>query len=311
MAGFGDNMLAPGIPRSNPSIAGSGLLNTPQIMPNSNPNPIEGDLPTDPLGGSSENPTIPRKGKRGNRPFGGTTANANTNSNNPTLGNSNTSNANVGENADEAKLDQWGVYINKRPTKDRIPDSIEKIKNEVIKIDTPFKVTISATLGPGKDGKTIVLKNPKPIPSETSTTNPEMVKFVQDWIIAVGDAGWFGYLTRIDPKPKNVIITVEQNDTELIASVKADQPTEESAKTQSSALGLLLQGAAVIAKDDEQAFLKKASVTYEGKSFVLNFKIPKSEANGLIMRKLTESNDKEPKPEGNALPKSNDNSARL
>jgi hypothetical protein len=76
-------------------------------------------------------------------------------------------------------------------------------------------------------------------------------------------------------------------------------------------LGLLLQGAAVIAKDDEQAFLKKASVTYEGKSFVLNFKIPKSEANGLIMRKLTESNDKEPKPEGNALPKSNDNSARL
>jgi len=311
MAGFGDNMLAPGIPKSMPGIGGRGLLTTPQIMPNANPNPIEGELPTDPLGGSSENPTIPRKGKRGNRPFGGTTANANTNSNNPTLGNSNTSNSAVGENVDEAKLDQWGVYINKRPTKDRIPDSIEKIKNEVIKIDTPFKVSISATLGPGKDGKTIVLKNPKPIPSETSTTNPEMVKFVQDWIIAVGDAGWFGYLTRIDPKPKNVIITVEQNDTELIATVKADQPTEESAKTQSSALGLLLQGAAVIAKDDEQAFLKKASVTYEGKSFVLNFKIPKSEANGLIMRKLTESNDKEPKPEGSALPKSNDNSAKL
>src|SRR5678816_3324261 len=38
MAGFGDNMLAPGIPRSNPTIGGSGLLNTPQIMPNANPN---------------------------------------------------------------------------------------------------------------------------------------------------------------------------------------------------------------------------------------------------------------------------------
>jgi len=93
--------------------------------------------------------------------------------------------------------------------------------------------------------------------------------------------------------------------------VKADQPTENGAKSQASSLGLLLQGAVMVAKGDEQTFLQKASVTSEGKSFILNFKIPKSEANGLIMRKLTESNDKEPKPEGNALPKSNDNNARL
>ena len=308
MAGFGDNMLAPGIPKSNPAIGGSGLLNTPQIMPNANPNPIEGELPSDPLGGSTENPTSPRKGRRGNRPFGGTTANTNSN-NNPTVGNSNTANANVAGITDEAKEDQWGVFINKRPLKDKAPDALQKIKSEAIKIDTPFKVTISATLGPGKDGKTVVLKDPKPIPAETSTNNPEMVKFVQDWILAVGDAGWFGYLTRIEPKPKNVVITVEQTDTDLIATVKADQPTENGAKAQASSLGLLLQGAVAFAKGDEQTFLQKASVTYEGKSFVLNFKIPKSEANGLIMRKLTETNDKEPKPEGNASPKSSDNNA--
>ena len=41
MAGFGGDMLAPGIPRSNPTIGGIGLLNTPQIMPPVNPKAIE------------------------------------------------------------------------------------------------------------------------------------------------------------------------------------------------------------------------------------------------------------------------------
>jgi hypothetical protein len=207
------------------------------------------------------------------------------------------------------KEDQWGVFITKRPMKDKAPDSLEKIKSEAIKIDTPFKVTISATLGPGKDPRTVVLKNPKPIPAETSTNNPEMVKFVQEWILAVGDAGWFGYLTRIDPKPKNVVISVEQNDTEFIATVKADQPNEEKAKAQASSLNLLLQGAVLVAKGDEQAFLQKASVVPDGKFFVLKFNIPKSEVNGLIMRKLMESKEKEAKPNGNAEMKPNDNTA--
>jgi hypothetical protein len=49
MAGFGDKHARTG----NPEIecresAGRGLLTTPQIMPNANPNPIEGELPTDP-----------------------------------------------------------------------------------------------------------------------------------------------------------------------------------------------------------------------------------------------------------------------
>lgn len=306
----GPNYLAPGIP-ANPTIRGGGLINTPAFRPNVNPNAVEGILPTDgPLGDANNNPTFPgsRKG-RGGRPLRNVPADVNANTN-PTVSNTNTANPTVAENADEAKLDPWGVYINKRPLKERAPDSLEKIKNEVIKIDKPFKVTVSASLGLGKDGKTIVLKNPKPIPAETSTNDPEMVKFVQDWILAVGDAGWFGYLTRLEPKPKNILITIEQNDTELVASVKADQPTENQAKTQASSLGLLLAGAVLIAKGDEQVFLQKASVTSDGKAFVLNFKIPKPEAQQMILRKLAESKEKEAKPEGNALAKPSDNTAK-
>jgi hypothetical protein len=55
--------------------------------------------------------------------------------------------------------------------------------------------------------------------------------------------------------------------------------------------------------------LQKASVSPDGKAFVLKFNIPKSEVNGLIMRKLTETNEKGPKPEGNAFSKPSNNTA--
>ncbi len=163
----GNGFIAPGIPYSNPTIGGKGLINTPPITPNANPNAIEGDLPTDPLGTSTDNPTIPRgrKGRRGGRiTDSNTIANSNTDP-----GNSNTNSANpapgtTAENADEAKEDRFGVFINKRPMRIEAQDSLEKIESQTVKLDSPFKVVISGTLGPGKDGKTIVLKNPKPVP---------------------------------------------------------------------------------------------------------------------------------------------------
>jgi hypothetical protein len=306
----GTNFLAPGIP-SNPTISGSGLINTPPIAPKINPNPIEGDLPTgSPLGDMTDNPTIAgnRKGRRGGSPLGGNTvANANTD---PTASNTNTANPTVpDENADVAKEDQFGVFINKRPMKDKAKESLEKIEANAVKIDSPFKVVISATLGLGKDGKTVVLKNPKLVPNNPPTKNdPVMEKFVQDWILAVGDAGWFGYLDKL--KTKKVIIAIEQNETELVASVRADQPTDNDAKQAASGLGTLLSIAAPAATGDEQVFLQKASVTAEGKTFILNFNIPKPLVQEMIMRKLAESKDKDAKPEGNAQAKPNDNTAR-
>ncbi|MEO8041627.1 MAG: hypothetical protein ABI646_03355 [Acidobacteriota bacterium] len=309
----GNGFIAPGIPYSNPTIGGSGLINTPAIKPNANPNVVEGALPTDgPLGSSTDNPTIP--GNRKRRRGGMVSAN-------DAMANANTNTADANANiskvpdadaiADDAKEDKFGVFINKRPMKDKAIESLEKIESQAVKLDSPFKVVISGALGLGKDGKTIVLKNPKPVPSNPLVKNdPVMEKFVQDWIIAVGDAGWFGYLARLDPKPKNLVITVEQNSTDLIASVKADQPTENQANTQSASLGLLLSGAVLAAQGDDQMFLQKASVTSEGKAFVLNFTIPKPLVQEMILRKLAESKEKEAKPNGNAEVKPNDNTAK-
>jgi len=305
--------IAPGIPNfsTNPTISGGGLINTPAYKPKANPKAIDGLLPTDgPLGDVNNNPTVAgnRKDRRPGKPQSGGAANTNTDPTNPTTSNSNTANPTVAGNTDEAKEDQFGVFINKRPIKDKAKESLEKIDSKAVKLDSPFRVVVSATLGLGKDGKTIVLKNPKPIPNNPPTKNdPAMEKFVQDWIIAVGDAGWFGHLDKL--KSKKVIITVEQNDTELVASVKADQPTDNDARQAASGLGTLLSIAALAANGDEQVFLQKASVTSDGKTFLLNFNIPKPLVQEMIMRKLAESKEKEPKPNGNAVVKPNDNTA--
>ncbi|MBA2348446.1 MAG: hypothetical protein H0V81_09135 [Solirubrobacterales bacterium] len=304
--------LAPGIPSGNPTYGGSGLINTPPIAARKNPNAIQGDLPTgSPLGDPTDNPTIAgvnRKGRRGQTPLdGGTPNDANANSN-PGASNTNTANPTIPVTTDEAKEDQNGIFINKRPMRVEAKESLEQIDAGKVKIDTPFKVVISATLGLGKDGKTVVLKNPKPVPQDPKIPNdPVMEKFVQDWIIAVGDAGWFGYLDKL--KAKKVLITVQQTDTELIASVRADQPTDNDAKLAASGLGTLLSIAAPAASGDDQLFLQKASVTAEGKTFILNFNIPKPLVQEMILRKLAESKEKEVKREGNALVQPSNNTA--
>jgi hypothetical protein len=304
--------LAPGIP-SNPTFpGGGGLLSTPPISPNNNPNPIEGDLPTgSPLGETADNPTI-ASGSKGNRRRGslngGTKTETNTNTNTASA-NSNTTNPTLAQNPEDIKEDKNGVFITKRPIKDRAKESLEKIENSAIKLDTPFKVIISATLGPGKEGKTVVLKNPKPVPSDPPYKNdPVMEKFVHDWILAVGDTGWFGYLDKL--KTKKVLITVEQTDTEFLASVRADQPTENDARLAASGINGVLQIGAIGASGDELIFLQKGSATNDGKAFVLNFKIEKPVVKEMIIRKLAESKEQAPKPEGNALVKPSDQSAK-
>ncbi|MFN6964293.1 MAG: hypothetical protein ACK4S4_11075 [Pyrinomonadaceae bacterium] len=280
-----------------PPPSSGGLINTKPNIPKSNPDPVEGELPT--FGDSNTDTANNRKGRGGRPSANANNSVADTNSNS---GGSSETNGNSAQNAEEeAKADQYGVYINKRPIKDQAKETLEQLDGNKVQLDKSFKVVVSGSLGLGKDGKTIVLKDPKRVPVDKNVPNdPAMVKLVEDWITAIGDAGWLGYLTRVEPKPKNVVITVEQNETELIASIKADQPTEAQANTQSSSLGLLLAGASALTKGDEQAFLQKASVKADGRSFVLNFVIPKQEAQEMIQRKLAEEKAKAAQPNSTA-----------
>jgi hypothetical protein len=187
-------------------------------------------------------------------------------------------------------------------------ETIADINANKVKTDTNFKVVVTGTLGLAKDGKTVVLKNTKPVIDPKAPKNdPAMEKLVQDWILAVGDAGWFGYLDKL--KSKQLTITIEQNDAELVASVKADQPSENLARSAASGLNVVLQGAALAVKDDEKTFLEKAIVTAEGKTFVLNFAIPKPIVQEMIQRKLAEQAAGTQKPSGITMTPQGNNTA--
>ena len=77
---------------------------------------------------------------------------------------------------DEATQDQFGIYINKRPTKDFAAEALRKLENKQIILDTPFRVTIQGKLGLAKDGKTVILKDAKQVNSPNANAgDPAML----------------------------------------------------------------------------------------------------------------------------------------
>jgi len=281
--------LAPGIP-SNPTMPE--IINTPQVLPTPNSNAVEGNLPSFDTP-TTTTPKTRRGGRIRNVPADTTVADANTNSNpNPTLPNANASNANTAAPQDQAAADQNGIYINKRPLTDQAKQTIADLQANKVKLDVPFKVVVVGTLGLAKDGKTIVLKNPKLVPDPNIKNDPTMEKLVSDWILRVGDSGWLGYLDKLDQKgklkTKNIQITVEQNNMDFLASIKSEMPSENEARTASSGLGLLISGGILTTSGDEQTFLKSASTGVDGSSLIFNFKMPTADVQQVIQRKLAD-----------------------
>jgi hypothetical protein len=286
--------LAPGIP-SNPTITTTpDLTNTPQVLPPANPNAVEGTLPTF----NDPNPTTPRnrRNPRLNKIPNNTTVadvNANTNTNsNPTVQNPNSPNANTATQQDQAVVDKNGVFINKRPLTDQAKQTLADLNANKVKLDAPFKVVVEGTLGLAKDGKTIVLKNPKLVPDPNVKNDPIMEKLVSDWILRVGDSGWFGYLDKLDQKgklkTKKIQVAVEQNNTDFVASIRSEMPSENEARTASSGLGLLISGGILTTSGDEQTFLKSATTGVDGSSLIFNFKMPTADVQQVIQRKLAD-----------------------
>lgn len=309
-----------GIPPSTPYKPGNSIFDTPARTPKRNNNVTDlNNLPSG-IDDVDDNvaSTPPTKVKK---PKGGTPSNESTTNPDGTpkgfpglKPNSDPSTQVPADPTDVATPDQFGIFINKRPIKDKAKDTVAKVEANEVKLDTTFKVVISGTIGLGKDGKTIVLKNPKPVsPGKDIKNDPKMEKLVQDWILAVGDAGWYGYLEGLDAnkkvKDKKVLITVEQNDADFFASVRSEQTDENTAKTLSSGLIGLLGLASGRTTGDEQVFIQAATSTSEGKALVLNIKMPKAQVQELIQRKLAEEKAKANQPNGNASVRPGDNTA--
>lgn len=294
------------IPNNNNDI-----LKTPPTLPPSNPNAFGGSsssplFPGDDSGTSTAGTVKPRTPRdRRNRPSipdqkkpdeqevaGGTNPPAPQTTPSP--------------NPDEPAPDNNGVMLNKRPLKDRAAETLTKLEQSGLKLDKPFKVVVEGTLGLAKDGKTVVLKDPKPIAVDPKIPNdPEMVKLAQEWILAVGDSGWLGYLEKLDLKKKQsskkVVITIEQNDTDFLASIRSQVTSPNEANTQATSLRNLITIGALAAKDDVLTFLKAATTAAEGNDVILNIKFEKPVVQGMIQRKLAES--KEPKTEPSSTAK--------
>lgn len=292
---YGNNgFIAPGIP-SNPTITTTpDLTNTPQVLPTPNANPIEGNLPTF----NDTNPTVPRnrRNPKIRTPNSTTVAGANNNQQtvgpNPTIPGSNTATPTASPQAEEAKADDNGIFINKRPLTDQAKQTLADIQDKKVALETPVKVVIEGTLGLGTDNKTIVLKNPKQIKDPNVKNDPAMEKLVSDWILRVGDSGWLGYLDKADlrgkVKSKKVSITVEQNNVDFLASIRSEMPTENEAKTAASGLGGYITGGLLLTNGDAHKFLESANTTYDGNMLVFNFKMPTSDVQQLIKAKLAE-----------------------
>jgi hypothetical protein len=315
----------PGIPNStNPTINGGGttdLLSKPQELPKNNRNAVKGGIPDSPYSvGGGNNPTTYRPKNQKLPTWKNPTISKKSPTDLPTLKSDDptqatNSNKNVmpspsptPKNEDVAEQDNNGIFKNKKPLKDFAVKAKEEAKT--VKLDAPFAVTITADLDYAKDGKTVVLKNPKPVKTDSQAANdPAMAKLAQDAILAVGDSGWLGYLKILGVKKVTFILS--QNDTELTAKILGEQKDENAAKTTASGLNAFIGIGQKTADGDEKVLLDKATVTPEGKTIVLNFAIPKQVAQEMITRKLKEAEEKEAKPQSTAqITESNKNTSK-
>lgn len=292
----------PGIP-INPTINnGTNLMAKPQVTPTPNNKAIIGGIPDSPFSFGT-NP-VPPPSVKGNikpsRPFPmrppkikaplpelpkpkGDTIAENTNK------------------TDEKKVDDKQPdlssspvdenKLNKKPLEDFVNNSVlpglAKTENK-LDLSKPFLVVMEGTIT--KDGK--LDKDPKKSQFIRREGDEEMVNVAKAAIEAVGDSGMLGYLRDLGVEKVN--FTFVQDDKQIYAIITSDQPSEAKAKTVSSGLNFLLTYAKGSDKvePDVKTLLDSAKVEPKGKSFVLNFAIPKPVAQEIITRKLQEAEAK-------------------
>lgn len=306
---FGAGSTMPGIP---PGLAmttpsqGHTIFDTQQNLPKQNPNAVSGDLPSG-FGGSGgstasngNKPKPPKPDKTPKpdaTPGGDTTAQA-TPSPSP---------------ADEGEVDKFGVYINKRPITELAKTTLEDVDAKKVNLATNFRVTVVGTLGLASDGKTVMLKNAKLVPDPNIKNDPKMQEFIVNWIKAVSSAGWLGYFDVIDKqsklKNKQVQFTVQQDDNDFYAVIKAQQSDANAANAAQSGLNVILSAAAPAASGDTATFLQSAKAGQDGSFLVLNIHMPKQTVQEMVQRKLAESKEPPNKPNSTSLNLGNNNTA--
>lgn len=302
--------IAPGIPRNPAAGITTEMLNMPPVTPESNPNAVKGGIPDSPFSIGGNNPTISRnRGKRprSRRPADSVNTNTNTKPDEDT----------VADKTDETKEiptasasdPVTAVEINRKPMTDFADSVLVKWTANELDLNQPFTVVLDGVVT--KDGKLDKLK------SKWDTTKEKgdaaMIEVAKQSVEAISQSGWLAYLRNLGVEKIN--FTLVQDDQQITAIITSDQKTPNLARQVSSGLNGHISIAKVVMKNpsDERTLLDGATVTSEGRNFILNFKIPKPVAQEMINRNLKEAQAKkqlQAQPNGTAAVKPNDNTAK-
>lgn len=280
----------------NPTIAND-LISRPQVTPTPNPNAYDGETPplftTSPDKASRLRNRRPGKGNGISDPDE-QIADANSNTSNPTV---------------EPTDPVTAVEINKKPMTDFADAVLVKWDAKEVDLNQQFTVVLDGILT--KDGKLDPKKSKWDTKKELG--DPKMIEIAKQSVEALSQSGWLAYLRNLGVDKINFTLT--QNENDIIAVITSSLNSTQRAKSVSSGMIGVISIGKITNKNpsDERTLLDRATVTSEGKNFSVNFKVPKSVAQEMIDRKLKEAlakKQQQPQPNGSAVVKPNDNTAR-
>ncbi len=278
------------------------LFNTPQVLPQENPNAITGDLPSfnSTPSYTPPRPKTPRKTPRTNL---------------PDIDDNDVAEAKPSPSpsveptpaATPSEDDLRNVPINKKPLVDFADDVAIKWETKEVDLNQPFTVVLNGVLA--ADGSLDLKKSKFDVAKQTG--DQKMIDVGKAALEALGKSGYLTYLKNLNVE--KFTATLVQNDEQITVLISSAQKTPEAAKTVASGLGLAISLGKQITEDpsDERTLLNGAKVSAEGKNFLLNFAIPKPIAQEMITRKLKEASAKkaaQPKPNGMNPVKAGDDS---
>ena len=299
-----------------PPMPQTDLLHTTPIIPKANPNAVDGDIPTSPLGDLTDNSNSsigPIRKVRGPRKF--PSANTGNGSNDNTV--QATATPNPSPITSNPVAD---VTINREVLKGWGKDIADKVDKKEVDLSKNFSVVADVTLTPdGKLDNSIDKKTKQPKSQFVKWEgDPQMIDVVKSAIEAIGDSGWLGYLKNqgVD----RARLTFTQDDQQLYVVISSEMTSEEKARSVSSGLNGLIQGALIGANsnfiklgDDEKTLLANARVTPDKKVMTLNFSLPKPLAQEMINRNVEKAKQAETGSKPNSMlqePALNQNTAR-
>jgi hypothetical protein len=178
-----------------------------------------------------------------------------------------------------------GDTINTRPLKDWLARAnAMKVRGE-LDLSQPVEIVIEAELS--ADGK---LLNPQVV---QKSGDPRLIEVAKDMVAAISDSGALIFLK--DPKQpdlnvKQLRLTLGLDQANVTAKVESQLESEQRAKEVASGYNVML-GLAQWKKSgkDEAVIYKNTKVTADGKQVVVNFSLPRPDAEAMLKKQLPAS----------------------